>query len=383
MPYPPVSAAPHVVVGLSGGVDSAVAALRLLEAGYRVTGLFMKNWDEDDGSDDCTAEADLADARQVAEQLSIPLKVANFAAEYWDNVFTEFLREYRAGRTPNPDVLCNREIKFRYFADYASLLGADWIATGHYARITHEAGTTRLLQAADGNKDQTYFLQGVSLAQLERVLFPLGALSKPQVRDIARQAGFANHRKKDSTGICFIGERRFQAFLARYLPGQPGTIVADDGQPVGQHPGAHLFTVGQRQGLGIGGVAGRNEAPWFVAAKCLARNELIVTQNPKALDSRWLTATESNWLLPEVPALPLRVLARIRHRQALAPCTIEHSTEGERSDLNVRFDTPMRAVNPGQYIAFYSATPGDDQCLGGALIDDCEPWPVRQAQAAA
>lgn len=379
MPYPPVSAAPHVVVGLSGGVDSAVAALRLLEAGYQVTGLFMKNWDEDDGSDECTAVADLADARQVAEQLAIPLQVANFAAEYWDNVFAEFLREYRAGRTPNPDVLCNREIKFRYFADYAGLLGADWIATGHYARITHEPGPTRLLQAADRNKDQTYFLQGVSLKQLERVLFPLGALTKPEVRDIARQAGFANHRKKDSTGICFIGERRFQDFLTRYLPANPGSIIADDGEPIGQHPGAHLFTVGQRQGLGVGGVAGRDEAPWFVAAKDLERNELIVTQNPKALDSRWLTATQANWLLPRTPPLPLQALARIRHRQALAPCRIEADAGG----LRVSFETPMRAVNPGQYVAFYDAEEGESQCLGGALISSCEPWPTRQAQAAA
>ncbi|MEM1232392.1 MAG: tRNA 2-thiouridine(34) synthase MnmA [Pseudomonadota bacterium] len=378
MPASPSQTTGRVVVGLSGGVDSAVAALRLQQAGYAVTGLFMKNWDEDDGTDDCTAQADLADAQQVADTLGIPLQVANFAAEYWDNVFEAFLTEYQAGRTPNPDVLCNREIKFRYFADYASRLGADFIATGHYARLEPgdaQRSTHRLLQARDHNKDQTYFLQGVSHDRFSNVLFPLGDLHKDEVRAIARRAGFANHRKKDSTGICFIGERRFRSFLSRYLPAQEGPILTEDGAQIGTHPGAHLYTIGQRQGLGIGGVAGHSEAPWYVAAKRLDENTLIVTQQLRALDSLWLTATDANWMLAAPPEFPMIVKARIRHRQTLADCQVTADGEG----LRVTFPTPMRAVNPGQYIAFYSG----EQCLGGALITGAQPWATRLAQAAA
>lgn len=380
----PSSTPDHVVVGLSGGVDSAVAALRLKEAGYRLTGLFMKNWDEDDGSADCTAEADLADARQVAEQLDIPLRVANFAAEYWDNVFAEFLKEYQAGRTPNPDVLCNREIKFRYFADYAVELGADWIATGHYARIEHGDGPARLLRAADENKDQTYFLQGVPLSQLAKVRFPLGELKKAEVRRIAAAAGFKNHQKKDSTGICFIGERRFQSFLTRYLPSSQGPIETASGERIGSHPGAHLFTIGQRQGLGIGGRHGHEQAPWYVADKQLSRNALVATQNPAVLDSPWLRATEENWLLAAPPSLPLRAQARIRHRQALMPCLISRvalncATQPLAARLEVRFEGAMRAVNPGQYIAFYEG----QQCLGGARIEEAASFAERSRNAAA
>ncbi|MGI9328350.1 MAG: tRNA 2-thiouridine(34) synthase MnmA [Pseudomonadales bacterium] len=356
-----MNTAPTVVVGLSGGVDSAMAALLLQQQGYAVTGLFMKNWDEDDGSEYCTAVADLADAQQVAEQLGIELLTANFAAEYWDNVFEAFLAEYAAGRTPNPDVLCNREIKFRYFADYASALGADFIATGHYARIQHDAAGPRLLQALDRNKDQTYFLQSVQLAQLGNTLFPLGALQKAEVRQQARAAGFGNHAKKDSTGICFIGERRFRDFLSRYLPAKEGRICDVEGRTLGQHPGTHLFTLGQRQGLRVGGVQGQAEAPWYVLAKDRCRNQLTVTQDLAALDSHWLAADELNWLLPTAPALPLRCRARIRHRQALQECELYARADGR---IGVRFEQPQRAVNPGQYVCLYQ----DELCLGGGRI---------------
>ncbi len=356
-----MNAAATVIVGLSGGVDSAMAALLLQQQGYAVTGLFMKNWDEDDGSEYCTALADLADAQQVAAQLGIELLTANFAAEYWDNVFEAFLAEYAAGRTPNPDVLCNREIKFRYFADYASALGADFIATGHYARIQHGATGPRLLQALDRNKDQTYFLQSVQRQQLNNTLFPLGTLHKTEVRQRARAAGFGNHAKKDSTGICFIGERRFRDFLSRYLPAKAGRICDVEGKTLGQHPGIHLFTLGQRQGLRIGGVQGQAEAPWYVLHKDRCRNQLTVTQDLAKLDSRWLAADELNWLAAEAPALPLSCSARIRHRQALQACELYARADGR---LGVRFEQPQRAVSPGQYVCLYL----DELCLGGGRI---------------
>jgi tRNA-uridine 2-sulfurtransferase len=364
-----------VIVGLSGGVDSAVAALLLLRAGYRVQGLFMKNWDEDDGTEYCTAKADLADAARVAEHLGIELHTANFAAEYWDNVFAQFLTEYRAGRTPNPDVLCNREIKFREFADYATELGADLIATGHYARGVWPLGTDpvaalaadpaatafRLWKGADAGKDQTYFLHAVPRAQLARCLFPLGMLRKREVRAIAAEAGLHNHDRKDSTGICFIGERRFRDFLMRYLPVQPGPIRDPAGQLLGEHQGLAYYTLGQRQGLGVGGVQGHAEAPWYVLRKDLETNTLIVTQSGADLESTWLAAGDANWLV-ERPALPLRCSAKIRYRQADQTCQVGRCEDGR---LRVDFDTPQRAVTPGQYVCFYDG----DVCLGGARIE--------------
>ncbi|HSH49759.1 MAG TPA: tRNA 2-thiouridine(34) synthase MnmA, partial [Halomonas sp.] len=267
-----------VIVGMSGGVDSSVSALLLLEQGYAVEGLFMKNWDEDDGSEYCTAKDDLADAQAVCDKLGIPLHTANFAAEYWDNVFEHFLAEYRAGRTPNPDILCNREIKFKVFLEYAELLGAEKIATGHYVRQGIRDGRPRLLKGLDANKDQSYFLYAVPEAAIARTLFPLGELEKSEVRAIAERHGLATARKKDSTGICFIGERRFSDFLKRYLPAQPGAIETPQGDVIGEHMGLMYYTLGQRQGLGIGGLADYPEEPWYVAAKDLERNVLIAVQ---------------------------------------------------------------------------------------------------------
>ncbi len=350
-----------VIVGMSGGVDSSVAALLLLEAGYSVSGLFMKNWDEDDGSEYCTALEDLADARCVCEKLGIELHTANFAAEYWDNVFENFLAEYSAGRTPNPDVLCNREIKFKQFADYATALGADYIATGHYVRSVYDNdGEYQLLKGCDDEKDQSYFLQDVPAAALRRCLFPLGELTKPEVRSIAAAAGFENHRKKDSTGICFIGERRFSDFLSDYLPARPGRIRDTEGITIGEHTGLAYYTIGQRQGLGIGGIRGRPEVPWYVAGKDLHTNELIVTQDESALLHDWLITDSVNWLKkPE--GFPARLNAKIRYRQPDQPCTITTRADGR---LTVRFATPQRAITAGQYVCFYQ----DEQCLGGGVI---------------
>ncbi len=348
-----------VVVGLSGGVDSAVAALLLLEQGFQVSGLFMKNWDEDDGTDYCTAIADLADAQQVAAQLGIELHTANFAAEYWDNVFAEFLEEYQRGRTPNPDILCNREIKFKQFVNYAERLGADYIATGHYARMD---STGSLRKAADANKDQTYFLQAVPQPQLAKCLFPLGELHKPAVRQLAANAGFANHGKKDSTGICFIGERRFEDFLARYLPAKPGPIVDEHGNNLGQHQGLQFYTLGQRQGLGIGGRAEHREAPWFVLAKDLATQTLVATQNEDLLNSDWLAASQLNWLTQTVPQAGTRLQAKVRYRQPDQMCQLVARKDGL---LGVNFDHPQRAITPGQYVCFYDG----ERCLGGGVIE--------------
>ena len=290
-----------VIVGMSGGVDSSVSALLLMQQGYEVEGLFMKNWDEDDGTEYCTAKEDLADAEAVCEKLGIKLHTANFAAEYWDNVFEHFLAEYKAGRTPNPDILCNREIKFKVFLEYAEMLGADKIATGHYVRQGVREGRPRLLKGLDGNKDQSYFLHAVPEAAIARTLFPVGELEKPAVRALAEQHGLITAKKKDSTGICFIGERRFRDFLQQYLPAQPGTIETPDGDVIGKHMGLMYYTLGQRQGLGIGGLANYSEEPWYVAAKDLDRNVLIAVQgkHDQLLYSATLTTEAMDWVAGE------------------------------------------------------------------------------------
>jgi len=358
----------RVMVGMSGGVDSSVAALLLQQQGYHVEGLFMKNWDEDDGTEYCTAKADYADAQQVADRLGIRLHAANFAAEYWDNVFEHFLAEYRAGRTPNPDILCNREIKFRAFLDYALALGADCIATGHYARSAPAQHGTQLMKARDAAKDQSYFLHAVGGDALALTRFPLGELLKPEVRRIALEHGLATHAKKDSTGICFIGERRFRDFLQRYLPAQPGVIEDLEGQELGRHQGLMYHTIGQRQGLGIGGVAQADEAPWYVVGKDLERNVLRVAQGKDhpALFGSALRAVQLHWVAGAAPTLPLQCTARIRYRQPDQRCTVRADGTGVRVD----FSAPQRAITPGQSIVFYVG----DVCLGGGVIESaCAP----------
>jgi len=355
--------AEKILVGMSGGVDSSVSAALLQEKGHAVEGLFMKNWEEDDTSEVCTAAVDAQDAQQVAQRLGIPLHKRNFSAEYWDFVFEDFLREYRAGRTPNPDILCNREIKFKTFLEHAQDLGADKIATGHYVRKDCIDGRYRLLKGRDGNKDQSYFLYTIGQSQLRHSEFPVGELEKPQVREKAQQLGLAVHDKKDSTGICFIGEKRFQEFLGRYLEPNPGDIVSEDGQIIGRHNGLMYYTIGQRHGLGIGGVRNRPDQPWFVAAKDHENNRLIAVQgNHPWLYSRQLWATDASWVSGEAPPVPFRCKAKTRYRQADQDCIIT-AIDGDR--LQVAFDEPQRAVTPGQSVVFYR----DDECLGGAIID--------------
>lgn len=359
---PLVDAPQRVMVGLSGGVDSAVAAHLLLEQGLQVEALFMKNWEEDDRAGYCAAAEDLADAQAVADRLGIRLHTVNFSSEYWERVFENFLQEYKALRTPNPDVLCNREIKFSAFLDHALALGADAMATGHYARITHDASGFHLRLAADAAKDQTYFLHLLNQAQLGRALFPLAALTKPEVRALARQLGLQPAAKKDSTGICFIGERRFREFLAAYLPMTPGPIETPEGLPLGEHQGLAFYTLGQRQGLGVGGVAGR-EGAWYVAAKDAARNALILVQNhdhPLLMTSA-LVIEPVHWIGGAPPALPFSCAARLRHRQPLQNCVVEAAEGGFR----VQFSCPQRAVTPGQSVVFYFR----DECLGGGVIE--------------
>jgi len=363
----------RVIVGMSGGVDSSVAALRLLEAGHDVHGLFMTNWEEDEEAY-CTAAQDFQDAREVCGLLSIPLHRVNFAADYRKRVFGYFLREYRAGRTPNPDVLCNREIKFGACFEYARRLGATKVATGHYARTDSDG---RLLRAADEAKDQTYFLLGVDAATLRDTLFPIGDMQKQDVRQIADQHGLPNHAKPDSTGICFIGERPFREFLSQYLPEQPGEIVTEQGEVLGEHRGLMYYTIGQRQGLGIGGRSAMAEAPWYVAAKDLPHNRLVVVQghDHAALMSQGLMAVDAHWIAGGAPAPQMHCQARIRHRQSLQPCEFRQTPEG----LEVRFERPQRAVSPGQFIAFYLA----EECLGGAVIDQAVPLTAGSGVAAA
>ncbi|MDN5863650.1 MAG: tRNA 2-thiouridine(34) synthase MnmA [Gammaproteobacteria bacterium] len=353
--------APLVIVGLSGGVDSAVSAHLLLEAGYRVEGLHMTNWEADDGY--CTRVDDEAEAAAVAEHLGIVLHRANFTREYREEVFADFLAEYRAGRTPNPDVPCNRHIKFDAFFSWARRLGADAIATGHYARVEDIAGRPGLATAQDRNKDQTYFLHAVPGSALARTLFPLGDLSKPEVRDIARRIGLPNHARKDSTGICFIGERPFREFLAEYLPASPGDFVDTAGLKVGRHDGLHFYTFGQRGGLGIGGVAGKADAPWYIIGKDYDRNRLIVAQDPN--HPRGMTtalkADRLHWIAGKAPPAPARVQLRVRYRQTPVEATLE--SVGKQS-MQLRLAQPLRAVTPGQYAVLYAG----DLCLGGGRI---------------
>ncbi|MEZ5535819.1 MAG: tRNA 2-thiouridine(34) synthase MnmA [Thiolinea sp.] len=354
---------PRVIVGMSGGVDSSVAALLLQQQGYQVEGLFMKNWEEDDTAEYCSASVDLKDAQSVADQLGIKLHTMNFASEYWDHVFTYFLAEYKAGRTPNPDIMCNKEIKFKAFLDFALDMGADYIATGHYARIEQRGDRYLMLKGVDNNKDQTYFLYTLQQHQLARSLFPVGHLPKDEVREIADQANFTTARKKDSTGICFIGERKFRDFLQRFLPAQPGEIVTPQGQVIGEHQGLMYYTLGQRQGLGIGGQKDLPEAPWFVIDKDLDKNRLIVAQGHQNdyLLKQSLSAGQLHWVDGNPPAKDFSCAAKIRYRQTEEACRVQLSGDS----ATVCFDRPQRAITPGQSIVFY-----DQQiCLGGGIID--------------
>ncbi len=354
----------RIVVGLSGGVDSSVAALLLVEQGFEVHGVFMKNWEDTYETGYCAAAEDLEDARSVCEMLNIPLHQVNFTTEYQDRVFDHFLDEYRNGRTPNPDTLCNTEIKFKAFLDHARRLGADRIATGHYARNMARGGRQHLLKGRDPGKDQSYFLYGLNQAQLASALFPIGDLHKREVRERAAAAGFVTHAKKDSTGICFIGERRFREFLSRYLPLRPGPIRATDGEPIGEHEGLMFHTIGQRQGLGIGGRRDGSGEPWYVVGKDREHNTLIVAQghDHPALFHRRLRASQLHWIAGSPPTSPLSCQAKIRYRQPDQSCLLEPVDE---NSAVVRFDEPQRAITPGQAVVFYRG----DECLGGGTID--------------
>lgn len=353
-----------VILGLSGGVDSSVSAVLLKQQGWLVEGLFMKNWEEEPGQEDnCHADQDLVDAQAVCLKLGLRFHTINFATEYWDRVFRYFLEEYAAGRTPNPDIMCNKEIKFKAFLEYALDLGADYIATGHYARCVEKGGQYFLLKGLDANKDQSYFLYTLQQAQLKYVKFPVGELAKPEVRRMAAAAELRNHAKKDSTGICFIGERRFREFLQKYLPAKPGLIKTPEGRTLGQHQGLMYYTLGQRQGLEIGGKKNAMEAPWYVLDKDLAHNILIVGQghdHPLLLKST-LTASQLHWVSGQAPMTPFPCQAKTRYRQADQACIIESIDHGLAS---VSFAEPQRAVTPGQSVVFYQG----DVCLGGGII---------------
>lgn len=354
-----------VIVGMSGGVDSSVSAWLLQQQGYQVEGLFMKNWEEDDGEEYCTAAEDLADAQAVCDKLGIYLHTVNFAAEYWDNVFEHFLEEYKAGRTPNPDILCNKEIKFKAFLEFAAEdLGADFIATGHYVRRQDVEGKSRLLRGLDDNKDQSYFLYTLGHEQIAQSLFPVGELAKPEVRRLAEELELVTAKKKDSTGICFIGERKFRDFLGRYLPAQPGAILDPEGEVVGEHQGLMYHTLGQRKGLGIGGTKEGSEEPWYVVDKDVANNVLVVAQghdHPRLM-SVGLIAQQLHWVDRETLQAPLRCTVKTRYRQADIACTVTPLGEDR---LEVRFDEPVAAVTPGQSAVFYLG----EVCLGGGVIE--------------
>jgi len=353
----------RIVVGMSGGVDSSVAALLLKRRGFDVVGLFMKNWEEDDDDEYCSTRQDLVDCASVAEMIGIELEAVNFSAEYKERVFGAFLAEYSAGRTPNPDVLCNAEIKFKAFLDHAVALGAKHIATGHYARVRESAGRFELLKAVDSAKDQSYFLHRLTQAQLARVVFPVGELRKTEVRRIAGEAGLHNSAKRGSTGICFIGERPFREFLNRYLPRKPGPMRTPEGRTVGEHIGLSFYTIGQRKGVGIGGMKDSAGEPWYVCAKDLANNELIVVQgrDHPLLLSRKLRAEDLAWVSGAAPQARSSYGAKTRYRQADAACRIDRIGD---EDLEVEFSAPQWAVTPGQSVVLYR----EEVCLGGGVI---------------
>ncbi|KRN34093.1 trmU protein [Lactobacillus selangorensis] len=354
----------RVVVGMSGGVDSSVTALLLKQQGYDVVGVFMKNWDDTDDNGVCTATEDYEDVAKVAAKIGIPYYSVNFEKEYWDRVFTYFLDEYKAGRTPNPDVICNKEIKFKAFLDYAMDLDADYIAMGHYAQLRYDQdGVAHLLRGADKNKDQTYFLSSLSQWQLQKAMFPIGGMQKPEVRKIAEEAGLATAHKKDSTGVCFIGERNFKQFLGEYLPAQPGKMMTVDGEIKGQHDGLMYYTIGQRSGLGIGGNGTSNE-PWFVVGKDLSKNILYVGQgfHNDLLYSDRLDASGMSWLAPNTHGTDFHATAKFRYRQADIGVTVHLLDDGK---ANIVFDEPVRAITPGQAVVLYDG----EECLGGGTID--------------
>ena len=350
----------RVVVGMSGGVDSSVAALLLKEQGYDVIGIFMKNWDDTDEFGVCTATEDYDDVIRVCNQIGIPYYAVNFEKQYWDKVFTYFLEEYKAGRTPNPDVMCNKEIKFKAFLEHAIKLGADYLATGHYARVEYRDGAYKMLRGVDENKDQTYFLNQLSQTQLEKVLFPIGNLEKSKVRELALKANLATATKKDSTGICFIGERNFKDFLGNYLPAQPGNMETFDGEIMGRHDGLMYYTIGQRHGLGIGG----SGDPWFVIGKDLERNILFVGQgfNHEKLYSEAIIATDINWTTSTPSVQEFECTAKFRYRQPDNKVSVQILDDQK---VKVIFDQPIRAVTPGQAVVFYNG----EECLGGGTID--------------
>ena len=353
----------RIVVGMSGGVDSSVAALLLKQQGYEVSGLFMKNWEDDDDEEYCSSREDLIDAASVADRIGIELEAVNFSAAYKERVFNEFLDEYQAGRTPNPDVLCNAEIKFRAFLDHAVSMGADRIATGHYAQVREVDGLFQLLKAEDGTKDQSYFLYRLNQEQLSKTMFPLGSLYKREVRDIARKSGLSNHDKRDSTGICFIGERPFREFLNRYLPANPGEIWTLSGHHVGRHMGLMFYTIGQRQGMGIGGQREGDGDAWYVAAKDIPNNRLLVVQgrDHDALLKTSLTGIDLNWISGGAPHCAWVYSAKTRYRQKDAPCTIARV---DSDHCDIEFAEPQWAVTPGQSVVIYESR----VCLGGGII---------------
>lgn len=350
---------------MSGGVDSSVSAYLLQQQGYQVEGLFMKNWEEDDNDEYCAAAEDLADAQAVADKLGIYLHQINFAAEYWDNVFEYFLEEYKAGRTPNPDIMCNKEIKFKAFLEFAAEdLGADYIATGHYVQRRFEDGKWKMVRGHDSNKDQSYFLYTLSHEHIGKTLFPVGDIEKPRVREIAEQQGLVTHNKKDSTGICFIGERKFKDFLGQYLPAKPGIIETAEGEEIGHHDGLMYHTLGQRKGLLIGGKKEHGEEPWYVVDKDVTRNVLVVGQgadHPK-LYSEGLIANQLHWVDRVGPPKETKMMVKTRYRQSDIPCTVIPDNNG---NVKVIFDEPQKAVTPGQSAVFYI----DEICLGGGIIE--------------
>lgn len=354
---------PKIIVGMSGGVDSSVTALLLQQQGYEVHGVFMQNWEEDGQDPYCNANEDLQDVLSICERLNIPLQKICFTAEYWEKVFKLFLDGYAAGYTPNPDILCNKEIKFKAFLDYAIAHGADFIATGHYARIHQENGRHQLLKGLDASKDQSYFLYTLQQSQLAHSLFPLGALEKKTVRLMANTAQFKNHAKKDSTGICFIGERKFKDFLSEYLLARPGPIETMEGKIIGQHQGLMFYTLGQRQGLGIGGQRDTQNMPWYVLDKDMKRNVLLVGQShdhPR-LFKRQLICHQLSWVNGAPPPMPLSTTAKTRYRQTESHCIVQQITQDQ---CEVTFEQPQWAITPGQSVVFYQG----EVCLGGGVI---------------